>query len=396
MQDLTPDSQQRNSIAIAIYAVALLVFLAAVIVQCARRKTLAFEFGHPKIAAQWELLGAEHSKVSEDGLSIDCRNTCVFLSPEPDKITYLGRTTLSWQEYPYVHLRISPVERERTVEFIWNPHHDLKKSVHFPVKIPAGASNITINTQNERGWFRLGPLKGPVIQFGFQFSNAIEIQSVTLSSFPSLTEWIPQLLDEYRQTEKFFPYIINSLYGIDIAGRPLVVYLGGVTLAMTLFWFFYPASVTRWGFLTGCVAAWMLFDSQFNQTLLKYLNDSLKHSAWQGSLEEERVARMGRDFADLAKVLDQTVPAGAKVFFPRDKKRWAEGVTPWAWFHFYPRYPQTSLQEADYIFYYYPAGYVYDARHSRFLLRKGEGKGVDVVVVREVGAEAKILKVRHA
>jgi len=379
----------------------ILVCFAVLAIKIHSRKEITYDFSNPNIAREWIWYGAGTPVYSAEGILVRVDQPHLWLSPAPGKPGYLG-PGLSWNDLPYARLVLKESPVERKAHLAWSPWSDANKIFNFPFRVPRQVRAVVVDTQSLEPWHRRMPFKGPLVQFGFQFgqnsSEAVVIKSVTLLSFPDWGDFFRLLFAEICTTEDFVPYTINHLYGVTLFGTPLIGYLGFFVAILWGIFMVRTTNQTKLGLISGALLAFVIFDAQFGLSWFNQIRYSSQRSAWHSSVDRERESRFGKEFAGLARELEQVAPRGTQVFFSGEKSPEVRGETNWMWFQLFPKYEQTDLEHADYVFYYHPRDCQYDP--VRKVIERtgvfGQVTQVSADMLFESGGEVRLLKVNHA
>jgi hypothetical protein len=349
------------------------------------RQELNYDFTNPDVVKEWSLAGSAARSVSPQGLSIQNGNFRL-LSPAPGSSAFIG-PTVAWSQFPYIRIQLTKGPRERQLTFRWNPENSLAKSYGFPLRIPANTELFVFNTQALRfSNTRFSVRQYPVVQFGFEAidnsqteSVDYQIKSVTLLSSLSPGESWQLVENGFLEPETFFASAVNFLTGFYIFEKPVVFYFGITLLGGALIVAFLRRNRLAMSALIGTALLFhFILDMQFNVSLWSHAQYSHGKSAWHESEYDEHASRFGKEFADLAKAFEEQVPRGSKVYFAQETLHTVWSERNWIALQYFPAYQSVDLNEADYIFHYYPNEYKLDR---------------NVETLYEVGKNAKLLKV---
>jgi hypothetical protein len=363
-----------------------------------------YDFTKADVIKEWTLTGSAKSSSSPEGLFI-ANGPFRLMSPAPGSPAYIG-PAVTWTEFPYIRIRLAKSPRERLLTFRWNPENSLPKSYGFPLRIPPNTDSFIFNTHALK--FANARFSGrgyPIVQFGFEAidesqvaSGDYQIVSVSLVSSLSAGESWQLVKNSFFEPETFYASAVNFLSGFYIFERPVVFYFGMALVCGALLVAFPRTNRSAMAALVGAALAFQfILDMQFNVSLWSHVQYSKARSAWHESKHDEYAARFGQDFGGLATAFEEQVPRGSKVYFPQETLHTVWGEANWIAFQYYPAYQSVPLDEADYIFHYYPAEYGFEARDARHgVLRSnvaGRPKNFDIEILYAVGKNAKLLRV---
>ncbi len=320
----------------------------------------------------WQVQGGVKAATQTlDGLEIEVDTTAFLLSHPKDEQKALRG--LRWKDTPYVKVELAPTPGERTVSLVWIP--EIENAFTIPVKVPAMASTILIDTQNDRPWNKRYawddrfPGKGQINRFGLILQTNTEIRRIALLSQLNLIDLARVAWEEYWTVEPVKVSSINFQYGLDVLGVPLSTALGSVAALLGTIVLIRTRRDTILLFFWGALACFVLFDVTVNHTLLKHAKYSSTISAWHVDRFEEYRSRFGLEFARLDRLLKRHVPNGTPVAFP-DPIPWpVRGETNWVWFLYYGEYDNVRDrygnnahidENTQFIFYYHPRKLIHD------------------------------------
>jgi len=355
---------------------------------------ITFDFSQADTVVQWRISGSESVLLSPVGLKVEVSDSCLLMSPPPGKAGSV-KEGMVWADYSQVVIRFSPQPAARPVALVWNPDRGTRGAHKVDLTLPAMTDRLELNTQSLPRDNMHMVWSGPISQYGLQFSDDIEIRSIALHPISSPIRRLQFLMGEYAVAEPFWLSAINGLQGIEISGLPLVFLLGLLVAWCALLTLIHVSKFSVRLLIMCGLLAFILFDLQFTISLLDHLRLSSRHSSWHFSREDELESRFGKDFAHLAEVLYEKVPAGSQVLFPQEKTHCVRGAPRWISFQSYPRYRAVSLQEAEYILYYYPRDYAFDSSCNEVRHLREEEMSVPVELVYESSENMKIFRVRH-
>jgi hypothetical protein len=294
-------------------------------------------------------------------------------------------------------LTTRPTGLEKRAVLLWMPTPDAK-----PVAARSagqeGSGWIAVDVRNLELWNRAFPWEGNIGQFAWAIEGTWTLVRTELRS--SLPPWDAARLF-FRQlftAEPMRAYSINTLGGPYIFGWPLAAWMAAPLVVGALVGWSRRrrrSQALRWA-AGGLVAGFLLGDLPFTHSLAAHAQESGRVSAWRDDLFGERESRFGEDFAQLARAFEDSVPSGARIFIPRERGQRVMGETNWIAVHLHPRYWSVQLKDAEYVFYYYPHDYRYDAASESLAATQGDGPSVRVQVISALSSEMMILKVVHA
>jgi len=335
-------------------------------------------------------------KKTDDGIKISTKQTSLMLIPGHDL------QDKEWQDFPFVVLRIRPVQKTRKLNLYWVPGKDIKNGIQLPLTIDRLADKIIIDTRHQKKWERMpgwsekycGQAK--INRFGFVVpaNKEIEIKRIDLQSKLNFFDLAKLIAREYWTAEPVKASSINFQYGLSILGTSLAYALGIFLIVLGLIFLTNSSKLTLAVLAVGGVACFIIYDMTLNHTLFEHAQYSSKRSAWYDDKYDEYKSRFGQQFADLAKSFEEMVPLKSKVAFPWSKDRRVRGESNWIEFQYYGLYQPESLKKADYIFYYYPRKLIHNSKDNTVYYQDNRDR-YTVKVLYSQAPSVKILKVSH-
>ncbi|MDP3921453.1 MAG: hypothetical protein Q8R76_11685 [Candidatus Omnitrophota bacterium] len=333
---------------------------------------LKYDFSSPATMKQWKVSGNH------------------LLSPS---LPADEKGVMNWDDYPYIKLSVNRGEKERNGALVWYPQKDLNINHSFIFTIPAGRDQIILSVKKEEFWIRRSAWSGAIIRFGFYLNPDVHVRTVALKSTLSFPERIRVFLDEFFTVEPLLPYSINGLYGNTVFRVPVVLCFGVGFLIVAAYYFFRPNTFSRLVFIGSAVAAFVAIDMQWNHTFWQEVRYSSERSAWHYDRFDEYESRFGDSFGKLAREFEERVPAGANVFFSKEREFRVRGEENWIAFQYYPRYKSVSLDKADWIFYFEPKDVKYNAATKQVVSNDGQSRSDTLKTAYSFTEDAQIFEV---
>lgn len=379
-----------------IYFGLLVVLALAFIIKMLTRETLSYDFKDPGVIAEWEKLVQGDPDMNQNGLLAPGGQHLKIFSPGPGKKTVVS-DSLTWEQLPFVKINLKQAPVPRSALFFWFPSGNPTNGFWFAFEIPPGKENVLLDTQLSDISKARFPWNGRIRRFGFQFSQDVEIQSISLMSFPPITDLAGLFADQFLNDETFKSYSINAIPDATILGYSPVRTAGFILLIIWLIFVIYPDRSTRSVLIVGGILLMIVVDLRFTVRLAKHAAFSVQRAGWYASMEAEDESRFGKDFADLARNFEALVPPLSKVYFPRERLGKVSGETNWIEFLFYPKFLSVELQEAEYVFFYFPnTGLKVDMSSGQLVQTAGSLPtiSIPVEVLYDRDEEIKLLKIR--
>ena len=360
-------------------------------------QSIFYDFSDTKTPAKWKFINTRPS-MTDSGIKIHTNQTSLML------VSGENIQNKSWQDYPFVVLKIVPAEAMRIIFLYWVPDSkNLSENNQLPVTIEPHVDKIIINTQQRKKWEKIinwsesnfGSAKINLFGFLVPASTPIEIKRIDLRSKLPFVDLAGLAVSEYWTAEPVKVSSINFQYGTYVLGQPLALILG---ICLSFFGFIFLINRNRAVMITliiGGVTCFIAYDATVIHTLFEYAKYSSERSAWHSDKYEEYKSRFGQEFADLADKFEKAVPLKSKVFFPWTKDYRVMGESNWVEFQYYALYQPTNMKTADYIFYYYPKELVFDSKKNRVYFQDNKKKKYKVKVIYSRNPSVKILKVLY-
>jgi len=389
---MTKRANKNNKTTWIIFSVFLILIMSFML---SAGQSVSYDFSKTETVRKWRFFNINPQK-TDDGIKISTKQTSLML------ISELSLQDKSWQDYPYVVLKIVPAEDTRRIILYWVPGKNKNNGIQLPVTIDAFADEIIINTQQQKMWERMpgwnerycGQAK--INSFGFLIpaNKEIEIKSIDLQSKLNLLDLAGLIAGEYWTFEPVKGNSINCQYGTSILGQPLACILGVFLVVLGFVFLINRNKFVLFTLFVGGVVCFIVYDMTLNHTVFEHAKYSSERSAWHNDKYEEYRSRFGQQFADLADKFEEIVPLKSKVTFPWTKDYRVRGESNWLEFQYYALYQPGNIKTADYIFYYYPRKLIYDSEDNSVYFQGSQDR-YKVKVLYSQSPSVKILKVLH-
>ncbi|MFH1154078.1 MAG: hypothetical protein V1793_09680 [Pseudomonadota bacterium] len=366
---------------------------------------LVFDLTRESSIGQWSFSGQGTRQRFSPGLGLEFSSREPYMVYGPKFNTFNAiDSPMNWESYPYVKLTVNKSPIERKLIFLGFLDQDQSRYNALRLTIPRDTETLIINTRQTIPWRLRFPLTGEIYQFGFQFFENISIRSVSLQSSLSPVDYLILIARDFNTTETFLPSSINFLYGPQILGLSLSLYIGVSLLVTGIVFLVRAPGITPWILTAACLIGTAICDVQFDNTLVRHAKDSCQVSAWHAPPHEENASRFGSTFADLAEAVEKSVPKNSVLFCTWDSHISCPREVNWMYWFFSPRYRfvgetrknhTREMAQADFIVYYYPIHYDYDAAAGR-VFKTGEPQvGIRVALVTAISSNAQLFRVIH-
>lgn len=358
-------------------------------------QSISYDFSKTETVRKWRFFNITPQK-TDDGIKISAKQTSLMLISEP------SLQDKSWQDYPFVVLKIVPAEDTKRVILYWVPGKNKNDGIQLPVTIGAFVDEIIINTQQQKiwekipGWSERYCGQAKINSFGFLIpaNKEIEIKRIDLQSKLNLVDLAELIAGEYWTVEPVKVSSINFQYGTSILGQSLACILGIPLVVLGFVFLINKNKLALFALIVGGVVCFIVYDMTLNHTLFEHAEYSSERSAWHNDKYDEYRSRFGQQFADLADKFEEIVPLKSKVTFPWTKDYRVRGESNWVEFQYYALYQPVNIKTADYIFYYYPTKLIYDSEDNSVYFQGSQDR-YKVKVLYSQSPSVKILKVLH-
>lgn len=391
---MTGKVNKKNIIVWLIISFLILFFM---IFMISAGQSISYDFSNTETPAEWKFINIRPT-ITSNGIKIHTHQTSLML------VSGENIQNKSWQDYPFVVLKVLPAEEMRRIFLYWVPDSkNLSENNQLPVSIDPHVDEIIINTQQRKKWEKIidwsesnfGPAKINMFGFLVLADVQIEIKRINLQSKLDFVDLAGLAAAEYWTAEPVKISSINFQYGTYLLGQPLARILGICLSFLGFFFLIHRNRAVRIALIIGGVACFIAYDATVIHTLLDYAAYGSERSAYHSDKYEEYKSRFGQEFADLADKFEKTVPLKSKVIFPWTKDYRVLGESNWIEFQYYALYQPADIKTADYIFYYYPRDLILDSKKNRVYFQDNKKKIYKVKVIYSRNPSVKILKVLH-
>lgn len=335
------------------------------LLKASRHATLTYDFDTNFKNEKWHIYNASVEKTTKGNIRFNKINKTAVLFNSQKNLH-----SLKWQNMPYVKLIVKPENINRKISLIWSPTKDFNKNYPRLIDIPENQTSIIINVAQNIPWIRSFGWKDSVYgntqinSFGFfipQQYEGFEINRVELLPSLNIFEYVKLIMRELSVVEPVKVSSINAQYGISLLGTQVAYFLGVILIFLAVPLLINFNKSNTYIFVIAMAISFALYDMATSQTLLNAAKYASNRSAWHADKYQEYQSRFGDQFAKLAQEFENKVPRGAKVYFPASHDYRVQGESNWIAFQYYGLYKISTIQDADYIFYYYPKNLQFDS-----------------------------------